>query len=234
MSSTSLKSYIANGISLNREAAAAALVSAAQDGSNAGQNDAHYVAFSGKSGAITYGRDRADLDEDQQFILEPATCSLGWVCWKDSRPVARHEWSVYQPERRVAEADLEDHGPYRRDQDGWQPSRGFGFIASDASEQYKFSTNSKSGINAVSDMMLEIGKRLSAGEPHYALFRFTKEKFQAQGEWNWKPKFVVDEWLTEGEVADMLSGSDPAQDEEVNGELFEEEPAPRARRTRRA
>lgn len=160
--------------------------------------------------------------------MEPRTAFRGWVCWKDNKPVARHQWSLYQPEMAIAKHELEDKGPYSRAQDGWQSMLGFGFMSEDGQVQYSFSTNSTSGKNAVGDLFKEIAERTLRGEPDFPLFYFTREKFQAQGEWNFKPKFDVEEWITEEEVADMLSG-------ETAPEAAEPEPEPEApSRTRRA
>lgn len=234
MTTKSLAAYVKGGdLQVSDQAMAEALMAAGDEASTGDGDGVEYVSFSGKSGAITYGRDREDLDEDEQFILEPRSAFMGWVCWVESKPVARHEWPVHAPEQAVPQHQLEDKGPYRRSQDGWQAQIGFGFLSEDGAVQYKFSTNSKSGRNSVSDLLKEIGRRMAAGEPHYPLFRFTKEKFQAQGEWNWKPKFAVDEWLDPSEVADMIGVEAAEAEEEVEEVQEEEAPKPRPRRTRR-
>jgi len=104
--------------------------------------------------------------------------------------------------------------------------------------QYSFSTNSTSGKNAVADLFDEIAQRTIRGEPNFPLFYFTREKFQAQGEWNFKPKFDVEEWITEDEAAAMLGGEAEAEPEvapepEPEPEPEEVKPA-RTRRARRA
>lgn len=237
MAGTSLKAYVQNtGVQVNDDALAEALaVGAAEATTGGGGGDTvQYVTFSGKTGELTFGRDREDLDQDEQFILEPRSAAAGWVCWKDSKPVARHRWFLTDPASRVAEDELADHGPYRRQQDGWQAQLGFGFMSADGEVQYQFDSNTKSGKNAIADLLKEISGRAARGEPKYPLFRFTKEKFQAQGEWNWKPKFVVDEWLDEDEVAEMIGApAEEAEEPEAEAEEVQEEAPVRTRRTRR-
>jgi hypothetical protein len=227
--STSLATYAKGGNlpTLDKDAMAKALASAgAEESTGSASNGVEYVSFSGKTGAITYGRERDDLSQDEVFLMEPRSAFRGWVCWKDNKPVARHEWSIYQPQLAVAERDLEDKGPYTRQQDGWQSMLGFGFMTVDGETvQYSFSTNSTSGKNAVGDLFDEIAQRTIRGEPNFPLFCFTREKFQAKGEWNFKPRFEIDEWVTEAEAMEMLgSGEEEAQPEpEV---LPEPEPEP--------
>ena len=234
--STSLAAYAKGGNlpAIDDKAMAQALMGASNEERTGGAGEGvEYVSFSGKTGAITYGRDKDDLDQTEVFLLEPRSAFRGWICWKDNKPVARHQWSIYQPDAAIPQHQLEDKGPYARAQDGWQSMIGFGFVSTETEEvvSYSFSTNSTSGKNAVSDLFEEIGRRKLAGEPSFPLFCFTREKFQAQGEWNFKPKFDIQEWITEDEAAELLAG-EAAEEEQVAPEP-EPEPEPAPARTRR-
>ena len=114
---------------------------------------------------------------------------------------------------------------------------GFGFMSTEGEVvQYQFSTNSISGKNAVGDLFDEIAQRTIRGEPNFPLFYFTREKFQAKGEWNFKPKFDIEEWITEEEAAAMLGGeaeAEPEPEKIAEPEPEEVKPA-RTRRARRA
>jgi len=241
--STSLATYAKGGNlpSLDKDAMAKALAAASAEESTGGgaSESVEYVSFSGKTGAITFGRDRDDLPQDELFLMEPRSAFRGWICWKDNKPVARHQWSIYQSELAIPEHQLEDKGPYARAQDGWQSMLGFGFMSEDGAVQYSFSTNSTSGKNAVGDLFDEIAQRTINGEPNFPLFYFTREKFQAQGEWNFKPKFEIEEWITEAEAADMLgaeaSEAEPEVEQIAEPEPEQEEAKPtRTRRARRS
>jgi|SRR6056297_64834 len=235
--STSLTAFAKGGNlpALDKDAMAKALSSAgAEESTGSASDGVEYVSFSGKTGAITHGRDRNELDSGELFLMEPRSAFRGWICWKDNKPVARHEWSIYQPELAVAQKELEDKGPYSRPQDGWQSMLGFGFMSSEGEVvQYQFSTNSVSGKNTVSALFDEISQRMLAGEPHFPLFHFTREKFQAQGEWNFKPKFDIEEWITEAEAAEMLGGQAEAEPAEIEAEA-DPEPEAKPTRSRRA
>ena len=229
---SALTKYAASGaIALSPEAQAAAMEAAADAmRSGGGGGDAvEFVSFSGKSGDITYGRDRAPLDEDQIYLLDSQSFVVGWVCWANSSPISRHEWSIFEPSNAVRASDLEDHGPYRKSSDGWQSMSGFGFMSDGGETKFKFTTNSKSGKNAVSDLLEEVAARQRAGEPSYPLFRFTSERFLAQGEWNYKPAFLIDDWLTEDEAEAFAAGETEVEEVE---EVEEVQPA-RTRRTAR-
>lgn len=233
---TNLKAYAQSGaITLSKAAMVDAMKAAAdamRTGNGGGEGGVEYVSFSGKTGQITYGRDKEDLDEDQQFLLDPRSFFVGWICWVNNSPVARHEWSVFEPHNAVRADELADHGPYRRTQDGWQAVAGLGFVAEGGEVKYKFGSNSKSGKNAISDLIDEVTQRLAADEPAFPVFRFTKEKFLAQGEWNFKPAFLIDEWLDEGEAREFIGAEAEAEAASEPEVAPEPEPQP-VRRTRR-
>jgi|GEM_PF-1640829 len=236
--STSLAAYAKGGNlpTLDKNAMAQALsATSAEESAGSGSTGVEFVSFSGKTGALTYGRDRDDLDQEELFLMEPRSAFRGWTCWKDNKPVARHEWSIYQPQLAVKESDLEDKGPYARQQDGWQSMLGFGFMSTEGEVvQYRFSTNSVSGKNAVSGLFDEIAQRTIRGEPNFPLFYFNREKFQAKGEWNWKPKFAIDEWITEADAAAMLGGEAEPEQAEPEPEPEPEPEEAKPARTRRA
>lgn len=231
---SNLKAYAQSGAITLSTAAMADAMDAAENamrsGSGGDGGGVEYVSFSGKSGQITFGRDKEDLDEDETYLLDPRSFMVGWICWVNNSPAARHEWSIYDPQNAVRADELADHGPYRRTQDGWQSAAGFGFVAEGGEVKFKFSSNSKSGKNAISDILKEIKERLRSGEPSFPLFRFTKEKFFAQGEWNYKPSFLIDEWLDEGEAQEFI-GAEAAAPEPVPEPVVEEPKG--GRRTRR-
>ena len=169
-----------------------------------------YLSFSGKTGNYSLGRNKDDIDPDDLFLLEPQSIIEGWVCWKSNKPVARVEWSIYQRKAQaVLEADLEDHGPYRQNMgEGWQPLLGFGVMSTDGQmTPIKFTVTSKSGRNAIDDMIEEVKKRMQAGEPAMPLMGFDSETFVAMEQTNYKPQFEVESWVTREAAAAYFDGT---------------------------
>jgi len=140
------------------------------------------------------------------FIVEPKSFMAGWICWKGNRPVDRHEWSIYEKHSAPQEHELQDHGPYR-DNEGWAPSLAIGAFSADTGTQVKFSTNSKSGCNAVRDLINEVRTRLLSGEASLPIIEFQSEEFTAQENTNYKPKLAVEAWASRESVAAYIDGS---------------------------
>ena len=180
-----------------------------------------YLSFSGKTGIYALGKDRDDVDPEALYLVEPMTFTDGWICWKSSKPVDRVEWNYIDQGRAVAESDLQDHGPYNSAMgEGWSSLLGFGCVSLDGdTTQIKFSSNAVSAKNSITDLHNEIKDRAARGEAQIPVIHLDKEQFEAQGAKNWKPKFVVEVWVTRESAGgyanggltldDLLSGKAP-------------------------
>jgi len=218
--STSLTSFMktANLPALTDEAMANALEETVND-STGGGGAATFLSFSGKTGVYSLGKTKKNIDPEDLYILEPQSVIKGWTCWKGNKPVARHEWSVYQKGAAVAAHELADHGPYRTDHgEGWSQMLGFGIIeTAEPFTPISYSTTSISGRNAVGDLIEEIKARLRSGEPPIPVISFDREEFEAQGKKNFKPQFLVDVWVTRPAVDAFVAG-DLDSDDFLSGE----------------
>lgn len=157
-----------------------------------------YLSFSGKTGAYALGKDREDIDPEALYLVEPMSFTDGWICWKSSRPVDRIEWNYLDQGSAVFESDLKDHGPYNSAMgEGWSTLLGLGCVSLDKEmTQIKFSSNSISAKNSITDLHNEIKDRAARGEAQIPIIHFDKQQFEAQGAKNWKPKLAVEVWVT--------------------------------------
>ena len=171
-------------------------------------NFTQYLSFSGKTGLYALGKDHDDVDPEALFLVEPMSFTDGWICWKSGKPVDRVEWNYIDLGRAVLESDLQDHGPYNSAMgEGWSSLLGFGCVALDNEmNQIKFSSNSVSAKNSITDLHNEIKDRAARREPQIPAIHFDKQQFDAQGAKNWKPKFVVEAWVTRESAGAYASG----------------------------
>jgi len=201
-----------------------ALAQTFNDGDKTGADGVDFVYFSGKSGDLTYGQDREELDMDEEFIFLTPTVFKGWICWKNSEVKGRKKWSAFKPQDAVAETDLEDYD-ITRAQDGWKQSSGFDFMGYDG-KQYSFETNTVSGRSSVKKVIEAV--LADSQDEQVPVFLFTKEKFLAQGEWNYKPVFQIVEFISEAEANARITAEAADEAEEDVAE------APVKKRVRRA
>lgn len=210
--SNDLTSYMTSGNlpTISNEEMAGALQESADDASTGGGSGVDFLTFSGKTGKFLIGQSKSELDLETLFLVEPASVIEGWICWKGGKPVGRKEWSIYKRSTQaIPESDLEDHGPYNeKTGDGWKTLLGFGMATLDEkATPVKFSVNSTSALNAVSDLTREIGSRLVAGEPELPVIMFDAETFVAQEVTNWKPVLDVQVWTTRAAAEAYFNGS---------------------------
>lgn len=252
-----LAKFMAGGAvaALDPSAQARALLESAQTGST-GSGDVSYLSFSGKTGRYQLGRDKVAPDPDAVYIVDPDSFVEGWICWVNSAPKEKHEWSVYDRATAAIPASrLTDHGPYAEG-DGWDFLMGFSMLDADdpAGQQIKFTISSKSGRNVFADLNKEVAVRLPSGEPHVPVITLGAGTFTAQGKKNSKPVINYIGWVTpaevmtfldmgeDGDLDDLLAGvylpepeepEEPEESEESEEAHSEPAPAKRQRRARR-
>ena len=182
---------------------------AGQQGMEMDTSAVQYLTFSGKSGNYSLGRGKDEVDPEAVYVLEPQSFTAGWMCWKGNKPIARHEWSFFRPDQAVPQADLEDHGPYKSDKgEGWAEALSFGVCSTDGHQtSIKFGTSTKSARNAIADMIDEVKKRARAKEAPIPVIHFESEEFTAQDQKNYKPKFVVEAWVTRKAAEAFYAGT---------------------------
>ena len=221
MTSDLLAFVSGNELPVLSDAALADAIKAAQAAKGEAPRDTtftQYLSFSGKTGAYALGKDRDDVDPEALFLVEPMTFTDGWICWKSSKPVDRVEWNYIDQGRAVIESDLQDHGPYNSAMgEGWSSLLGFGCVSLDKEmTQIKFSSNAVSAKNSITDLHNEIKDRAARGEAQIPVIHLDKEQFEAQGAKNWKPKFVVEVWVTR-ETAGAYANGGITLDDLVSG-----------------
>lgn len=216
MSGALAKYMKSTSVQVSEQDMARSLQETADDAATGAGAGVSFLQFSGKSGEYRLGKNKDTIDPEQLFLVEPQTFNEGWVCWYRSKPVARHEWSVYaRDEQSITEAEAIRTEPKQvadarkdhelKDGDGWKKMLGFGCIACDElKENIMFQNNSVSGVNTISDLMTEIGKRAALGEPSMPVIKFGEEQFEAQGYTQWKPVLDVEVWVDRQSAAAYL------------------------------
>lgn len=168
----------------------------------------NYLRFNGKTGAFSMGRG-GDGVEDRLFLLETASFVDGWICWKGSKPVGKHIWSIFTAkDDAVLEDALEDHGPYNvKKGEGWKRLRGFGFVPLEQGTPAAigFENNSASGCNSIDALKGQVVDQVKRGEPSIPVFSFYDELFDREQD-NYKPMFDVAAWVTRPASVAFLAG----------------------------
>lgn len=193
------------GVALrNPQAMASALAASAQTGQVGMAPDGSvYMNFSGKRGVYELGKDKEDIQADELWLVNIASIQAGYVCWKGGQPQATRLASIYGPP--VSEPDFNEFGPFAQG-DGWSPAKALITASVDrAGTQGYFKVSAKSAVGTISGLEEQVSQRMLASQPCWPLVFWRREKFQAKGNWNFKPTAEVYGWLNDAGVAELAA-----------------------------
>ena len=169
-------------------------------------NTKAYMSFSGKTGELKYGRDKADVTADQLFAVDVSSFSEGFTCWKGGKPLHKRMANIYN-EKPIPTPDEDEDGPFEKSGEGWQATKSFMLREiNGAPTPIEFSSSSMSGVNSISDILSKFAERSSEGQPCWPIITIVKEKFESNGYTNYKPVMTVAHWLTTEQMTAMGSG----------------------------
>lgn len=200
-------------------AVASALAEAAGNDPRGGAPDgSEYMNFSGKRGVYELGKDKADVSEDELWVVNVASFEEGWVCWKGGNTQTKRFANIYNGTP-IPTPDFSEFGPFTKEGDGWYQAKAFVLKSVDNDRQAYFSNNSKSGVSAIAGLQGEIADRLRAGQPYWPLVTLGKELFQAQGYKNHKPVFNIYGWLDDEAVTELAVNPEADVDELIDASV---------------
>lgn len=235
----------------NAQAMAEAMQQSAAKGARGGAPDGStYLNFSGKRGVYEFGQDKENVDPSELWLVNIASIEDGYVCWKGGSPIDSRMSNIYNGAV-IPTPSNDEHGPFNaKNGEGWFAAKSMVLKSLDEDDkQGYFRINSKSGVSTFADLQDAAAARMATARPYWPVIRLDTEKFQAQGNWNYKPKFEIYGWLSDEAVAELAQDSDADIDELIemssNGgkpqvaaepEPVAEEPAPEpaGRRRRRS
>lgn len=185
--------------------------SAAQGQLGSAPDGSVYLNFSGKRGVYELGRDKEDLDASEVWLVNIASFEDGYVCWKGGRTVATRMANIYSGQHIPAPAH-DELGPFNSAQgEGWFSAKSMVVKSVEADDRQAYwKINSKSGVAVFADLQAQVAERLRAGRPAWPLVTLGKEKFEAQGQKNYKPSVTIYGWLSDAAVGELAA--DPNAD----------------------
>lgn len=216
----------------NAQAMADALSNSAAQGQIGSAPDGSvYLNFTGKRGVYEFGKDKSDLDESEVWLVNIASFEEGFVCWKGGKTIATRMANIYSGQHIAAPAH-DEMGPFNTQQgEGWFPAKSMVIKSVEEDDRQGYwKINSKSGVAVFADLQAQVAERLRAGRACWPLVRLGKEKFEAQGQKNYKPKLDVYGWLSQDAVTELAGDPDAGIDALVRQSEGGALPAPARRR----
>lgn len=205
--------------------------SAAQGQIGSAPDGSVYLNFTGKRGVYEFGKDKEDLDASEIWLVNIASFEEGFVCWKGGKTIATRMANIYSGQHIAAPAH-DEMGPFNSAQgEGWFPAKSMVIKSVEADDRQGYwKINSKSGVAVFADLQAQVAERLRAGRACWPLVRLGKEKFEAQGQKNYKPKLDVYGWLSQEAVGELAADPEADIDELIQSSEGGALPAPTRRR----
>lgn len=191
-------------------------LNALEDFSNdASTGNFQFLKFDHKVGEFVYGMEENIVEEDEKYAVNTDSLSRGFICWRGGNAVGEVMAPVMSG-RIIKEADLEDHGPYKKDTDGWKAQTSIEFQSLDTGETLLFKTGSKGGTSAIGSVSKEVVARVKRGETDIipiVEMSSGSYKHRDYGKIH-TPKFTVIDWV---------APAGAANDDAIEGELVDDE-----------
>jgi len=194
-----------------------------------------FLSFSGKNGEYTYGAGKEELDDGWEGTVNMNSAKRGHICWSDSTVVGEDMVRVLDGNP-TPKNQLEDHGPYSSDDDGWQEQISFEVVELKEGEQLLFKNSSKSGLRAFGNLLAAYGKAMMKGQNigdngedlhpivKFENMEFTPKNSKSKKDRAYAPSFKIIDWISEEELAEKFGGAENP-DNYDNDESDEDETA---------
>lgn len=191
--------------------------SASKDPRGGTADGSDYGSFSGKLGKYSLGQDKADADPEELWVVNISSFQDGWICWRNNSAVATRTYPLGAD---VPTPDMDEHGPFTNDGDGWYQLKAMTFKSIDTGQQVYFKNNSTSGVSEMAKLQKDVVANIRAGLPCFPVISLHKASFTAQGRNNFKPIFKVDGWLSGDAMQKLASAIESEEDFDLD-ELYE-------------
>lgn len=198
------------------------------------------LSFDGNTGQILIGAkdDENEMKYGSVLVANLIAAEMGALCWVGGQLVDEVTFPIASGRELPILADLPDHGPYEKDEDGmeegWQHVYRFQLYSEKAKEGYTFATSSKSGIRGVKKLLKAFGSKFplkigADGQYQYPVIEFTADSFKIKDKpklgKKWAPVFNIIDWIDAEEALPYFATAASGDDEDD----YDDEPEPKSR-----
>ena len=187
------------------------------------------LSFDGNTGQILIGAkdDENEMKHGSVLVANLIAAEMGALCWVGGQLVDEVTFPIASGRELPILADLPDHGPYEKDEDGmeegWQHVYRFQLYSEKGKEGYTFATSSKSGIRGVKKLLKAFGSKFplkigADGQYQYPVIEFTADSFKIKDKpklgKKWAPVFNIIDWIDAEEALPYFATAASGDDED--------------------
>lgn len=198
------------------------------------------LSFDGNTGQILIGAkdDENEMKHGSVLVANLIAAEMGALCWVGGQLVDEVTFPIASGRELPILADLPDHGPYEKDEDGmeegWQHVYRFQLYHEKDKEGFTFATSSKSGIRGVKKLLKAFGSKFplkigADGQYQYPVIEFTADSFKIKDKpklgKKWAPVFNIIDWIDAEEALPYFAATASGDDEDD----YDDEPETKSR-----
>ena len=198
------------------------------------------LSFDGNTGQILIGAkdDENEMKHGSVLVANLIAAEMGALCWVGGQLVDEVTFPIASGRELPILADLPDHGPYEKDEDGmeegWQHVYRFQLYHEKDKEGFTFATSSKSGIRGVKKLLKAFGSKFplkigADGQYQYPVVEFTADSFKIKDKpklgKKWAPVFNIIDWIDAEEALPYFATAASGDDEDD----YDDEPETKSR-----
>lgn len=198
------------------------------------------LSFDGNTGQILIGAkdDENEMKHGSVLVANLIAAEMGALCWVGGQLVDEVTFPIASGRELPILADLPDHGPYEKDEDGmeegWQHVYRFQLYHEKDKEGFTFATSSKSGIRGVKKLLKAFGSKFplkigADGQYQYPVIEFTADSFKIKDKpklgKKWAPVFNIIDWIDAEEALPYFAAAASGDDEDD----YDDEPETKSR-----
>ena len=198
------------------------------------------LSFDGNTGQILIGAkdDENEMKHGSVLVANLIAAEMGALCWVGGQLVDEVTFPIASGRELPILADLPDHGPYEKDEDGmeegWQHVYRFQLYSEKGKEGFTFATSSKSGIRGVKKLLKAFGSKFplkigADGQYQYPVVEFTADSFKIKDKpklgKKWAPVFNIIDWIDAEEALPYFATAASGDDEDD----YDDEPETKSR-----
>jgi len=167
-----------------------------------------FAKFNAQTGEYTFGSDNKELAHGTKLAVNMQSFRLGWICWKGEEVVGETMAAIFEGETPKSENELEDHGPYDEDGEGWSKQQSVEMKVVSGphyGEEIEFKVSAWHGLAALSKLLEKyVAESPQHGEENVVVIEIGAQDFMPKvkkyGK-KYKPTFNIVAWVSEEELA---------------------------------
>lgn len=183
-----------------------------------------FLKFDGNDGVWKHGQENDELQDGTQLAVNMMEFARGYICWNDGEVMEKILVPVASGQTPPQVHELTDHGPYKRERDGWSEQSAIKFRSLEDGTEFTYQTSSKSGVMALGRLAVTYGKNYAQkidddGDNLVPIVEVGASSFSPKndpGITKYAPTMKIVDWISHAELNQMFDPQQPELEDDFD------------------